>query len=177
MPKSLLQVCLVGAESTGKTTLAQKLAEHFHTVWVPEYGRIFAEGKQYLPNYSQWESWEFLKIAIAQIELVIQLSPRAKKYLFMDTDAFATCIWHRRYMGDNSPEIEKLANKNLSDLYFVTAPDVEFVQDGTRDGERIRQWMHEEFIKELEKMNRPYFVISGPYEQRFNQAISCLSKF
>jgi NadR type nicotinamide-nucleotide adenylyltransferase len=37
------RVVLIGAESTGKTTLAQQLAERFNTTWVPEYGRVHWE--------------------------------------------------------------------------------------------------------------------------------------
>src|SRR5438105_15460655 len=37
------RVAIVGAESTGKTTLAEELARHFDTVWVPEYGREYTE--------------------------------------------------------------------------------------------------------------------------------------
>lgn len=171
-----ITVCLVGAESTGKTTLAQNLARHFHTVWIPEYGRIYAEGKLHLPDYSTWHTHEFADIARAQTALIKQLSPRANKYLFIDTDAFATSIWHRRYMNSRSPAVERLAKKTLADFYLVTAPDVAFVQDGTRDGEHIREWMHETFLSELERLKKPYAVITGPYEERLERALEVFAK-
>ena len=42
------RVVVVGVESSGTTTLAEALAEHYHTVWVPEYGRFYWEGRRYL---------------------------------------------------------------------------------------------------------------------------------
>jgi len=37
------RVTLFGAESTGKTTLAEQLGRHFDAVIVPEYGRNYTE--------------------------------------------------------------------------------------------------------------------------------------
>src|SRR5690606_39846672 len=39
----VIRVCFHGAESTGKSTLARKLADRFGCPLVPEYGRIHAE--------------------------------------------------------------------------------------------------------------------------------------
>jgi len=169
--QKLLTICLVGAESTGKTTLAQALAKHFGTVWVPEYGRMYAEGKVFLPTYSEWETHEFTDIAEGQIRLTRQLRPRANRYLFQDTDALATSVWHRRYMRSPSLEVEKLAATSMADLYLVSSPDVPFVQDGTRDGEHMREWMHKEFIDVLTQVGASFFVISGPYSGRMKQAV------
>ena len=48
-PSNCLKVVLFGPESTGKSTLARQLAEHYNTVFVPEYSRIYAE-EQLLRN-------------------------------------------------------------------------------------------------------------------------------
>lgn len=175
--KEIITICLLGAESTGKTTLAQALAKHYKTVWIPEYGRIYAEGKVYLPTYSEWEGHEFVDIAEGQIRLTEQLKPRACKYIFQDTDALATSVWHQRYTNSKSTTVEKLALSNLANLYLLTAPDVPFVQDGTRDGELVRNWMHEEFINVLTQIQVDYFIISGPYEGRKKQALTYLNKW
>ncbi|HYE73218.1 MAG TPA: AAA family ATPase, partial [Blastocatellia bacterium] len=165
------RVCLVGAESTGKTTLAQALAERYKTVWVPEYGREYSEIKL-MKGESDWTSDEFTHIARRQCELENELARQANRILICDTDAFATSIWHRRYIGERSLEVERIATEHRRpDLYLLTDVSIPFVQDGTRDGELIRDWMHRTFIEELDASNRPYVLVSGNREECLAQAI------
>ncbi len=86
------RVCLVGAESTGKTTLARLLAEHYKTVWVAEYGREYSERKLEKDACSAWTSNEFAHIARTQCHLEDDAARHANKILICDTDAFATGI-------------------------------------------------------------------------------------
>lgn len=164
------RVCLVGAESTGKTTLAELLARHYNTVWVPEYGREFSEQK---PDFLQqtWTTAEFVQIAAEQSRREDVAARQANRVLICDTDAFATSIWHRRYMGDvRSLEVEAIAAPRRYDLYLLTNTDIPFVQDGLRDGENIRQWMHETFLAELQNQQKPFALVSGTLEERMQQA-------
>lgn len=170
------KICVVGAESTGTTTLTKSLAHHFQTVWVPEYGRTYAEGKLFLPTYSDWDSSEFEHIAQMQSDIATSLLPRAQRYIFWDTDAFATSVWHRRYMERESAEVLEIAKHNKPDLYLLTAPDIPFEQDGTRDGEHIRHWMHDEFARRLSDWGVPFEVVSGSPEVRLQQALMVLQK-
>lgn len=166
-----VRVCLVGAESTGKSTLAAALAAHYGTVWVPEYGREYSEGKLRRHGCYHWTSEEFAHIAETQSRREDEAAGRANRVLICDTDAFATSIWHRRYLHERSPAVEKIAAEHrVPDLYLLTSVDVPFVQDGTRDGEGIRGWMHQTFLEELGRQRRPYRVISGSQPERFRQA-------
>ena len=56
------RVCVVGAESSGTTTLAAALAAHYNTVWVPEYGRAYYEAKIRRPDAGAWRSEEFVRM-------------------------------------------------------------------------------------------------------------------
>src|ERR1044072_1792559 len=94
-----LRVCLVGAESTGKTTLASALAEHFGTVWVPEYGREYSERKLAEEGGYDFRTDEFAHIAARQCEMEDEAARRANRILICDTDAFATSVGHRRDTG------------------------------------------------------------------------------
>jgi nicotinamide riboside kinase len=58
-----------------------------------------------------------------------------------------------------------------ADLYVLTDVDIPFVQDGTRDGEHLRRWMHDRFIAELTREGRPYIVVSGAHDARLHAAI------
>jgi NadR type nicotinamide-nucleotide adenylyltransferase len=101
------RICLIGAESTGKTTLAKDLARHYNTVWVPEFGRMYSEAKQSGTQFPSWKSDEFTIIAKEQNRIEDHFAGLANKILFCDTDSFATAIWHERYLGYASPEVKK----------------------------------------------------------------------
>jgi HTH-type transcriptional regulator, transcriptional repressor of NAD biosynthesis genes len=166
------RACLVGAESTGKTTLAQALAAHYGTVWVPEFGREESERKLAEDGCYVWKSEDFAYIAQTQCDMENAAARQSNRVLICDTDAFATSIWHRRYMGERSPQVEEIAScHRRPDLYLLTNVDTPFVQDGTRDGESIRRWMHQTFVEELTAQGRPYRRLVGTYEERMQAAI------
>lgn len=169
-------VCLVGAESTWKTTIAQALAAHYKTVWVPEYGREYSEKRSTGRGYT-WRSEEFTHIAAKQCEMEEAAALRANRVLICDTDAFATAIWHLRYMGERSQEVEAIvASHRRPDLYLVTDVDTPFVEDGTRDGEMIRDWMHNAFIEQLTSEDRPFELLKGSFQERVRQAIEHIDR-
>jgi HTH-type transcriptional regulator, transcriptional repressor of NAD biosynthesis genes len=168
------RVCLVGAESTGKTTLAKALAEHYKTVWVPEHGRFYSEGKLRAGKEGVWRTEEFVHIAEAQQMLEDKLAEASNGLVIVDTDAFATGVWHERYMGARSPEVEDIASRRQYDLYILTSDDIPWEQDGTRDGELIRHDMHKWFEERLVETNRPFIRVSGSIEERLAQAIRAI---
>jgi NadR type nicotinamide-nucleotide adenylyltransferase len=172
------RIVLVGAESTGKTTLAEELARHYGTVWMPEYGREYWEQKLLAGTAQQWTAAEFLHIASEHARREDSLARTAAPPLIVDTDAFATAIWHRRYLQDQrSAAVERLAaeRRPLYALYLLTAPDFPFVQDGTRDGEAIRDWMHQTFVAELRATHRPWLLLTGAPHQRRAAAIAAIN--
>jgi HTH-type transcriptional regulator, transcriptional repressor of NAD biosynthesis genes len=163
------RVVIIGSESSGTTTLARALAEHYRTVWVPEFGRTYSEGRQYVGQ--PWRSEEFVHIATEQIRMEDALARLANRVLICDTDAFATSIWHERYMGTPSDDVKAIAATRKYDLYVVTDANIPFVGDDIRDGESFRQWMQGRFIEELSKTSTPMIVVSGPHEDRFAAAV------
>ena len=165
----------MGAESTGTTTLARTLAAHYQTAWVPEYGRTYAEGRPANPG-QPWRSEEFTHIARAQNALEDRLAETCDGLLICDTDAFATGVWHERYLGTRSADVERLARQSNHDLYIVTGDEIPFVQDGTRDGERIRHWMHGRFLERLEEDSKPFIVVRGTPEARLKAAVQAIDE-
>ena len=168
------KICIVGAESTGTTTMAKALAKHYATNWVPEYGREYYEAKIYRKDANNWQTEEFIEIAKEQNRREELLAKTANKVLICDTDSFATSVWHERYMKFRSPKVEKISKNRHYDLYLLTDTDIPFVQDGTRDGQNIRQWMHETFITRLRENNKKFEILSGPHEKRFAEAITLI---
>ena len=173
------RISVVGAESTGTTTLARELAAHYNTVWVPEYGREYCEKLQAagvdLWTY-QWRSEEFAEIARTQQEMENNLARAANRILICDTDVLATGIWHERYLRAGSAEVEAIAAAHRHDLYLLTECDLPFVQDGLRDGETIRQWMTRRFEEVLTERGLPWMKISGFGEQRLAAAVRAVER-
>lgn len=171
------RVCIVGAESTGKTTLAAALATHYQTCWVAEYGRDVSERKLEVDGSYRWETSDFVTIANTQSRLEDEAARNSNQMVVCDTDAFATSIWHLRYMGFHSEEVESIAAaRRRPDLYLLSDFHAPFVQDGTRDGESIREWMDNEFRQKLIRQRRPFVVLSGSYEDRFQQAVAAIDR-
>jgi HTH-type transcriptional regulator, transcriptional repressor of NAD biosynthesis genes len=165
----MTRIVIIGAESTGKTTLATALAEHYRTAWVPEFGRLYTEARRYLGE--RWRSDEFTYIAAEQARMEDALAVIANRVLICDTDPFATAIWHERYLGAPSAEVQAVASGRTYDLYILTDVDTPFVPDDIRDGESIRQWMHDRFVNELSRMQTPMLLVSGPHERRLAEAV------
>ena len=172
------RVVVIGAESTGKTTLARRLAERFDTEWVPEFGREHWErkvsGLRITDPAPSWTPDEFLEIATEQQRREDAAARRARRVLFADTNAFATGTWHERYHRTRDPRVDALGARVKVDLYLLTAPDVPFVQDGVRDGEHIRDWMDQRFVEQLAKGPAPVVRLSGGYEGRFERAVAAV---
>lgn len=168
------RVVVLGAESTGTTTLAMDLAKYLGTAWVPEYGRAFYEAKMFTRDAASWEEDDFVHIAQMQCASEDKLAELCREFLICDTDAFATSIWFIRYVGGRSARVEGMADSRRPYLYIVTNIDIPFVQDGTRDGESIREWMHGYFLERLAATHRRFIVVGGTREERVHQAVNAL---
>lgn len=180
------RIVVLGAESTGTTTLACDLAQALGAGSVAEYGRAWSAAK--LAGVRQaaykagepapwmdalsWESGEFTAIAAEQTA-AIDRACLETPIVVADTDALATSVWHERYVGGRHSAALELARARPPVLYIVTSPDgVAFDQDGLRDGEQLRSAMHERFVHELENSGVEWVVVTGSREERVRAAIS-----
>ena len=174
----MLRVVLIGAESVGKTTLCEQLAAHYQTVWVAEYGREHWEKKIAAMDapgeIPAWTDDEFIHIAEVQQSREEAAAAQANRVLICDTNAFATATWFERYANRRHPEVDAIGARDRVDLYLIPSPDVPFVQDGVRDGEKIRAWMHARFVELISANGTPYVLIEGPYEGRLPKAIAAI---
>jgi HTH-type transcriptional regulator, transcriptional repressor of NAD biosynthesis genes len=162
--------CVVGTESTGTTTLAEALAEQLQTNWVAEYGREYSETKL-ARNETEWRTEEFVMIAKEQTRREDEAARQANRVLICDTNAFATGLWHRRYLGNHNAAVEEIARHGKCDLYLLTGDEIPFVQDGLRDGEHIRHEMHQWFEKALAEQPVPWKLLRGSHPERLREAV------
>ncbi|RPF39796.1 NadR type nicotinamide-nucleotide adenylyltransferase [Streptomyces sp. Ag109_G2-6] len=186
------RVVVLGAESTGTTTLSRELAAHYRrrggvwakTGWVAEYGREYSEEKlaaaRAVDPAASWEdmafaSREFPVIARRQDENEDRAARLGSPVLFCDTDSFATGIWHERYVGGRSREVERIAARTRRDLYLLTDHEgVPFEDDGLRDGPELRPWMTARFRRELARTGRRFLMVSGDRRSRLEQAVAAV---
>lgn len=169
------RVVIVGAESTGTTTLAMDLAAALETEWVAEYGREYSAAKQ-AKGDSHWETAEFLEIAKEQTRREDLAARSAKRILVCDTNAFATVLWHRRYMEKDDAALRDYAAAGRADLYLLTGDEIPFVQDGLRDGEHLRHGMHAWFEEALAGQPVPWFLLRGSRKERLQEALGLIDR-
>ena len=169
------RVVVLGAESTGTTTLSRELAAHFGAPWVPEFGREYCEQFWTGEDY-QWQSREFTLIAAEQLRRENEAARACQGLVICDTDAFATRLWHWRYFGHFSPAVDAIAASQRPDLYLLTGDEIPFVQDGLRDGEGIRHQMHAHFERELRAQSVPTHLLRGSKEERLATAVSLVER-
>lgn len=168
------RVCVLGAESTSTTTLAEALAADLATEWVAEYGREYSARKQTAGD-DVWHTDEFTEIAREQTRREDAAARRANRVLICDTNAFATTLWHRRYVGGPSAAVEAIARTGRCDLYLLTGDEIPFVQDGLRDGEHLRHQMHEWFAEALAAQPVPWRLLRGSVAQRRAEAKAAIA--
>ncbi len=163
----IIRIAITGPESTGKSTIARQLADHYKTEWVPESARQFID--QLKRPYNQED---LLKIAQRQISQENQLSLNANKYLFCDTDLTVIKIWSTHKFGKVDPSIISSYNKVKYDLYLLMDIDLPWVFDRQREHPEKRKFFFDWFENDLKKRGANYKVISGRDIERLNNACS-----
>ena len=166
-------VVLMGAESTGKTTLAAALAKHYKTAWAAEYLRLFVDNKGALPEES-----DVYAIAQGHLKLVARMRPKARRVLFVDTDLFTTCVYQRIYFGTCPSDIEKSALRHRSGLYLFTEPDIPWEPDpGQRASPEERLRSHALLRAETEKHALNTVSIKGTHTKRLITAVAAVDQY
>jgi HTH-type transcriptional repressor of NAD biosynthesis genes len=128
-------ICLYGPESTGKSIMAQHLAEKYRTEFVPEVAKEFINSNNFTDN-------DIIKIGHAQTNRIKEKLKTANRFLFCDTDLITTQIYSRHYLGVVPPVLFELEKEIQYDHYFLFDIDVPWVSDGLRDlGERRKEMM------------------------------------
>jgi NadR type nicotinamide-nucleotide adenylyltransferase len=160
-----VRVAILGAESSGKSTLAAALAERYGTVWVPEYLREFVEMQGRVPVAEDQYG-----IALTQVEREDAAVAQARNFLFCDTTPLMTVVYSRHYFHGADASLAALADAHQYDVTIVTAPDSPWIPDGLqRESESVRQLIHCRLLEELAARRIAYLLVSGPLAQRLKQ--------
>jgi NadR type nicotinamide-nucleotide adenylyltransferase len=160
------RVAILGAESSGKSTLAAALAVHYGTVWVPEYLREFVETHARVPD-----EVDQYPIARTQLEREDAAAKQATRFVFCDTTPLMTAVYSRQYWGRVDGQLALLERRHDYAFTLVTAPDSPWEADGLqRESEEVRQTVHELVVRVLQEREIPYLLVNGSLQQRMLQA-------
>lgn len=170
------KVLIIGGESTGKSTLVQNLALAYNTNFVSEVGRDTCE----FAGGEEWMIGEDLVENLLRQKLnVMDAAKQSNRILLVDTDAITTLFYSHFLMDEHKDMLvkcEKLAEAihlvNQWDLILFLEPDVNFVQDGTRNEEikENRDYYSEQIKALLHKYQVEYYCVGGNYQNRFDES-------
>jgi len=170
---SLKRIAILGAESTGKSTLAPALAARYGTLWVPEYLREFVETHQRVPFEDDQPG-----IARTQLarEKAMAASPDAQDFLFCDTTPLLTAVYSRIYWGRVPPELLALEARHDYAVTLVAGLDLPWVPDGLqRESEEVREQVHECLLAVLRERGIPFTLLEGDLPRRMRQVEQLLA--
>lgn len=186
----LKKIVVIGPESTGKSTLCEQLAQHYTTLWCPEYAREYlsAHGTKY--SYD-----DLLTIAIGQVELEEKFESAVgsqqsavgsresgvksrkgendSELLFIDTDMYVMKVWCEFVFGKCHQFIlEQIATRKY-DLYLLCSIDLEWKYDVLREHPNVetRKKLYDIYKTILQDQPTPWTEIDGNNEQRIQKAI------
>lgn len=167
-PKRIL---ILGPESTGKSTLAEDLANHFGEPWVPEYAREYLDelGREY-----RYE--DMLEIGKGQVALEDEIAKKAEKYLFCDTDLRVIHIWSEHRFGITDPWVLDQIAARKYDLILLTDTDLPWTPDPQREYPELemRNYFLDLYTKLAEESGYPFQLISGNKDERLKKALEFL---
>jgi NadR type nicotinamide-nucleotide adenylyltransferase len=169
---TIIKIAILGAESTGKTTLCEDLASYFNTVYVPEFARSYFDAH----DINSYDLDDLDKIAKQQHEIEKEKLKTANRFVFCDTTALTIKIWSQHKFNKIPKSISRKIKATDYDLYLVCNNDVAWIADAQRKDPNLREHVFKLNKHELTKINADYHVIKGINKQRFENAIAIINQ-
>jgi len=170
--RSGLTVAIVGAECSGKTTLATQLAQRFDAPCVTEYARGYLERAR-TDGRVGYDADDVLAIARGQQDAEAAAADGAD-LVVADTDLVVVKVWWEVRFGGTNAWIDGALRDALSSprrrRYLLTRPDMPWVPDPLRENPLDRAALHERYRALLNALGVDYVEISGSPEQRLDRA-------
>ncbi len=170
------KVVFLGAESTGKSTLAARLAEVYQTTHVPEYGRAY-----WLENRDaagKLGALDMVAIAAGHRMMEDMACEVANRYCFIDTNALTTRLFARAYGVETPLLLSYWADQCVSRYrhVFVCDTDIPYEQDGTRGSVVGQAYQQQAVINDLYHRGIEYHLLRGTVEKRVAQVVAALGE-
>ncbi len=161
------RIAFVGTESTGKTTLAEKLSKFYNTAYVHEVGRDYT-----LKFSDQLTEKHFDMLAMEHYLFTEEKSLDCNRVLLVDSEAIVTQYYNEMYFGRRSPLIDQIIRRQEFDLWLYLEPDLEWIDDGVRfaGDPELRERNNDHLKEMLAEYGIKFQSISGDYNKRFSDA-------
>ena len=170
----MYKIAILGPESTGKTALAEALANHFQSLWVPEYAREYVE--QLDRPYTYGDVCCIARKQIEQEQLYTIVPQPEPIFVFFDTELIITKVWFE-YLYRKVPDfVTEQLNNFFFDFYLLCAPDLPWEEDVVREHGHDREFFFNWYRREIEQLGKPYEIITGMGEKRLQCAIEKIRK-
>lgn len=168
-----IRIVVTGPESTGKTTLAMQLSDHFEGKYIPEFAREYIEK---LPRHYTFEDVE--AIAREQVSQYDETEEESGKFYFFDTWLIITKVWfHWVYRKQPDWLEDKIVGYPI-DLYLLCRPDLPWEADAVREnGGENRLLLFEQYRSELIHYGFNFVEIEGSGDQRLKNAVTAILNF
>jgi HTH-type transcriptional regulator, transcriptional repressor of NAD biosynthesis genes len=170
------RIAIFGTESTGKTSLAQRLAEHFGEPWSAEFAREFWDAHD-----GKISATDLDAIGRGQIANEDTAAARARRVVFCDTDLITCTLWNDALFPGACPAwVRDQADERAKGFarYLLCDADVPFVTDVQRcfpDGE-AREYARKIWRDALISRDLPHVEIRGDWPERERAAIAAVEK-
>lgn len=160
----------------GKSTLTRNLAKIYNTEYVEEYGRTICEEFNGCDGILPDEIYP--TIAYGHKIKEYELTKKANKVLFIDSEAVITQYYSELYNGITQPVLDEIAKNQNYDLYLFLEPDVKWVDDGLRvHGSDEQRIANNNRLKDMfDERGIKYVSINGDYLNRFNKACELVER-
>ena len=169
-------VCILGAECTGKTTLARGLSAHFSGLWVPEILREFCDTHGRTPRCDEQQL--ILQTQLAREDEALAKARREGiTHVFCDTCSLITALYSDFYFSDSSLlEPAHVLHRRYA-LTLLLAPDLPWQADGTqRDGVAVQSAVHARVLQALQTGPYPCVTVSGQGSRRAQIAVEAVNR-
>ncbi len=167
------KIAIIGPECTGKTTLASQLAQHFSTIWIPEYARKYVANLRVPYTYEDVEH-----IAKVQFSQIMQVETLNASIVFFDTELIITKVWFEVVFQKQPDWLdEAIRNSNFA-FYLLTDTSIPWVADGIREnGGARREELYAIYENYLNYFRFPYEIVHGMDYERLSNAISSVESY
>ena len=170
MKNKALKIVLTGPESSGKTSLGEKLSRHFSWPLLEEYARSYLE-----KNGPHYGLEDLKKIAAGQIAGEKAMAARQEPF-FSDTDLLTLRIWLEDKFGLHWPFLDAHLKAYPASHYLLLYPDIPWSPDPLREDPDRREFLFERHLEEIRATGRPFTIIRGTGAQREERALRAVKE-